>query len=66
MENILSGNLLNLTGPSQLHANFKVKIRWDDDAVFKNCVKGVDNQKTDKRFVNDTLRSEFRKKFMEK
>ena len=66
MENILSGNLLNLTGPSQLQANFKVKIRWDDDVVFKNCVKGVDNQKKDKRFVNDILRSEFHKKFMEK
>ena len=34
--------------------------------VFKNCAKGVDDQKKDKRFVNDTLRSEFHKKFMEK
>ncbi|CAD7678255.1 unnamed protein product [Nyctereutes procyonoides] len=48
MENILSGNpLLNLTGPSQPQANFKVKRRWDDD-VFKNCAKGVDDQKKDK------------------
>uniref|UniRef100_A0A8C9KPW6 Spliceosome-associated protein CWC15 homolog n=1 Tax=Panthera tigris altaica TaxID=74533 RepID=A0A8C9KPW6_PANTA len=39
---------------------------WDDDVVFKNCAKGVDDQKKDKRFVNDTLRSEFHKKFMEK
>ena len=67
MENILSGNpLLNLTGPSQPQANFKAKRRWDDDIVFKNCAKGVDDQKKDKRFVNDTLRSEFHKKFMEK
>uniref|UniRef100_A0A7N4V1T7 Spliceosome-associated protein CWC15 homolog n=1 Tax=Sarcophilus harrisii TaxID=9305 RepID=A0A7N4V1T7_SARHA len=67
MENILSGNpLLNLTGPSQPQANFKVKRRWDDDVVFKNCAKGVDELKKDKRFVNDTLRSEFHKKFMEK
>ncbi|TEA24684.1 hypothetical protein DBR06_SOUSAS6310062 [Sousa chinensis] len=67
MENILSRNpLLNLTGPSQPQANFKVKRRWDDDVVFKNCAKGVDDQKKDKRFVNDTLRSEFHKKFMEK
>lgn len=66
MENILSGNpLLKFTGPSQPQANFKVKRRWDDD-VFKNCAKGVDDQKKDKRFVNDTLRSEFHKKFMEK
>ncbi|KAM7335883.1 hypothetical protein ACRRTK_004376 [Alexandromys fortis] len=67
MENILSGNpLLNLTGPSQPQANFKVKRRWDDDVLFKNCAKGIDDQKKDKRFVNDTLRSEFHKKFMEK
>ncbi|KAG8136985.1 putative Protein CWC15-like protein [Naja naja] len=67
MENILSGNpLLNLTGPVQPQTNFKVKRRWDDDVVFKNCAKGVDEMKKDKRFVNDTLRSEFHKKFMEK
>ncbi|XP_029458232.1 spliceosome-associated protein CWC15 homolog [Rhinatrema bivittatum] len=67
MENILSGNpLLNLTGPAQAPAIFKVKRRWDDDVVFKNCAKGVDEMKKDKRFVNDTLRSEFHKKFMEK
>lgn len=67
MENILSGNpLLHLTGPAQPAASFKVKRRWDDDVVFKNCAKGVDDQKKDKRFVNDTLRSEFHKKFMEK
>ncbi|XP_032878291.1 spliceosome-associated protein CWC15 homolog [Amblyraja radiata] len=63
MENILSGNpLLNLIGQS----NFKVRRRWDDDVVFKNCAKGIDEAKRDKRFVNDTLRSEFHKKFMEK
>ncbi|KAM8976642.1 spliceosome-associated protein CWC15 homolog [Pelodytes ibericus] len=68
MENILSGNpLLNLSGPvQQAQASFKVKRRWDDDVVFKNCAKGVDEMKKDKRFVNDTLRSEFHKKFMEK
>ena len=48
-ENILSGNpLLNLTGPSQPQANFKVKRRWDDDVVFMNCAKGIDDQKEDK------------------
>lgn len=40
--------------------------RWDDDVVFKNCAKGVDESRKEKRFVNDTLRSEFHKKFMEK
>ncbi|XP_032814232.1 spliceosome-associated protein CWC15 homolog [Petromyzon marinus] len=62
-ENILSGNpLMNLTGAE----GFKVKRRWDDDVVFKNCAKGVDETKNEKQFVNDTLRSEFHKKFMDK
>lgn len=34
--------------------------------MFKNCAKGVDDARKEKRFVNDTLRSEFHKKFMEK
>ncbi|XP_015196644.1 protein CWC15 homolog [Lepisosteus oculatus] len=70
MENILSGNpLLNLAGQqqvAQIQNSFSVKRRWDDDVVFKNCAKGVDDSKKEKRFVNDTLRSEFHKKFMEK
>lgn len=43
-----------------------IYFRWDDDVVFKNCAKGIDEAKREKRFVNDTLRSEFHKKFMEK
>ncbi|XP_074598946.1 spliceosome-associated protein CWC15 [Brevipalpus obovatus] len=60
MENILKGNpLLNSS-----KTDFKVKRRWDDDVVFKNCARNdSDNSKT---FINDTLRSEFHKKFMEK
>uniref|UniRef100_A0A0L8GEJ1 Spliceosome-associated protein CWC15 homolog n=1 Tax=Octopus bimaculoides TaxID=37653 RepID=A0A0L8GEJ1_OCTBM len=60
-ENILKGNpLLN-----QEKIDFKVKRRWDDDVVFKNCAKGGDDRKG-RGFINDTLRSEFHKKFMEK
>ncbi|XP_051552454.1 protein CWC15 homolog [Myxocyprinus asiaticus] len=71
MENILSGNpLLNLAGQQQqqpqTQSTFSVKRRWDDDVVFKNCAKGVDESRKEKRFINDTLRSEFHKKFMEK
>uniref|UniRef100_A0A1A8QVC8 histone acetyltransferase n=1 Tax=Nothobranchius rachovii TaxID=451742 RepID=A0A1A8QVC8_9TELE len=51
---------------SQTQNTFRVKRRWDDDVVFKNCAKGVDEARKEKRFVNDTLRSEFHKKFMEK
>lgn len=61
VENILKGNpLLNLQ-----KTDFKVKRRWDDDVVFKNCAKGEDKI-VKKGFVNDTLRSDFHKKFMDK
>jgi protein CWC15 len=43
----------------------KVKRRWDDDVVFKNCAKG-DDKVAVKGFINDTLRSDFHKKFMER
>lgn len=42
-----------------------VNFRWDDDVVFKNCASG-DERKKDRTFINDSLRSEFHKKFMEK
>ncbi|XP_077597395.1 protein CWC15 homolog [Stigmatopora nigra] len=51
---------------AQNQNTFKVKRRWDDDVVFKNCAKGLDKARKEKRFINDTLRSEFHKKFMEK
>ncbi|XP_062521418.1 spliceosome-associated protein CWC15 homolog [Corticium candelabrum] len=62
-ENIMRGNpLLN----PQTSGSFKVKQRWDDDVVFKNCAKGLDDKPVQKHFINDMLRSEFHKKFMEK
>lgn len=63
MENILSGNPLLTTQVRS--TDFKVKRRWDDDVVFKNCARGEPDKK-EKRFINDSLRSEFHKKFMEK
>nr|XP_002128129.1 spliceosome-associated protein CWC15 homolog [Ciona intestinalis] len=62
-ENILSGNPL-LTD-AKANSNFSVKRRWDDDVVFKNCARG-ESDKTKQNFINDTLRSEFHKKFMDK
>lgn len=67
VENILKGNpLLNKPGTSSASASvdFKVKRNWDDDVVFKNCAKIDDNKP--KEFINDTLRSDFHKKFMER
>ncbi|XP_005106795.1 protein CWC15 homolog [Aplysia californica] len=63
-ENILKGNPL-MAQEKQSATDFKVKRRWDDDVVFKNCAKG-DESRTSRGFINDTLRSEFHKKFMEK
>jgi protein CWC15 len=71
MENILKGNpLLNSTkSTTQSSTNeFRVKRRWDDDVVFKNCAK-ADGSNGDKRiaqFVNDSLRSDFHRRFMDK
>ncbi|KAK4982430.1 complexed with cef1p [Elasticomyces elasticus] len=45
--------------------DFKVKRRWDDDVVFKNQARGTEDKK-EKEFVNDLLRSDFHKRFMSK
>lgn len=64
MENILSGNPLLNYASSAPKGNVKVKRRWNDDVVFKNCAR-TEVEKGD-TFINDSLRSEFHKKFMEK
>ncbi|KAF8971969.1 hypothetical protein BGZ46_010201 [Entomortierella lignicola] len=43
--------------------DFSVKRRWDDDVIFKNQARGI-NDKPKKRFINDTLRSDFHRRFM--
>lgn len=65
MENILSGNpLLNYSNGKAGPSDMKVKRRWDDDVVFKNCARTEVDKKG--AFINDSLRSEFHRKFMEK
>ncbi|KAL5713020.1 hypothetical protein ACHQM5_015137 [Ranunculus cassubicifolius] len=44
--------------------SFNVKRRWDDDVVFKNQTRGETKQV--KRFINDTIRSDFHRKFLHK
>eukprot|EP00756_Hemistasia_phaeocysticola_P044091 Hpha_TRINITY_DN17677_c0_g1::TRINITY_DN17677_c0_g1_i1::g.158827::m.158827/K12863/CWC15; protein CWC15 len=39
-----------------------VKRRWDDDVVFRNQSRGVDDPK--RRFINDTIRSDFHRRFL--
>ncbi|KAG6503757.1 hypothetical protein ZIOFF_036081 [Zingiber officinale] len=38
--------------------------RWDDDVVFKNQSRG--ETKAPKRFINDTIRNDFHRKFLHK
>lgn len=59
IENILHGNPLNNK------SEFKVKRRWNDDVVFKNCSRGEDDKEKGS-FINDTLRSDFHRKFMDR
>ncbi|CAL5390237.1 unnamed protein product [Camellia sinensis] len=37
---------------------------WDDDVVFKNQARG--ESKAPKRFINDTIRNDFHRKFLHK
>ncbi|KAI2630876.1 Pre-mRNA-splicing factor Cwf15/Cwc15 [Hypoxylon sp. NC1633] len=46
--------------------NFNMKRRWDDDVVFKNQGRGTDDKGRKKEFINDLLRSDFHKRFMNK
>ena len=46
------------------NADFKTKRRWDDDVVFRNQAR--DAPKVGKRFINDTIRSDFHKRFLNK
>ncbi|XP_056631112.1 spliceosome-associated protein CWC15 homolog [Diorhabda sublineata] len=66
IENILSGNpLLTHYSMGANEVNRKVRRRWDEDVVFKNCAK-TEPERNPKVFINDSVRSEFHKKFMEK
>jgi len=42
----------------------KMKRRWNDDVVFRNQTKGEPVAK--KRFINDTVRNDFHKRFLNK
>jgi len=45
-------------------ATFNVKKRWYEEVVFKNQAKDEPQKK--KRFINDTIRNDFHKKFLAK
>jgi len=39
-------------------------FRWDEDVVFKNQTRG--EVKAPRRFINDTVRSDFHRRFLER
>eukprot|EP00547_Thalassionema_nitzschioides_P017905 CAMPEP_0194242526 /NCGR_PEP_ID=MMETSP0158-20130606/8031_1 /TAXON_ID=33649 /ORGANISM="Thalassionema nitzschioides, Strain L26-B" /LENGTH=243 /DNA_ID=CAMNT_0038977633 /DNA_START=13 /DNA_END=744 /DNA_ORIENTATION=- len=45
-------------------ATGKMKRKWNDDVVFRNQAKGEPEIK--KRFINDTIRNDFHKRFLDK
>jgi len=66
MENILSGNpLLKEKYADTAKSDMRIKRRWDDDVVFKNCSRAEPDKK-EATFINDSLRNEFHKRFMDK
>jgi protein CWC15 len=44
--------------------SFSLKRKWNDDVIFKNQAR--DEPKTKKRFINDTIRNDFHRKFLDK
>ena len=65
-KDIALGNpLLNGERPAA-GGDYGVKRRWDDDVVFKNQGRGTEQRGKEKRFVNDLLRSDFHRRFMDK
>ena len=44
------------------HHSLQVKRRWDDDVVFRNQERG--EPKAARRFVNDTIRNDFHRRFL--
>jgi protein CWC15 len=61
----LSSNpLIQLPG-QQPPVDFVIKKKWYEDTVFRNQARGEpDNKK--KRFINDTTRNDFHRKFLDK
>jgi protein CWC15 len=66
IENVLRGYPLRSYASLVQKKDLKVKRRWDDDVVFKNCARSEPDKKKKQHFINDLLRSEFHRKFLEK
>ncbi|EFN55587.1 hypothetical protein CHLNCDRAFT_134109 [Chlorella variabilis] len=48
----------------EVDPSFALKRRWDDDVVFRNQTRG--EPKATKRFINDTIRNDFHRRFLDR
>jgi protein CWC15 len=62
-EAALTGNPLLNSGPAS--STGRLKRQWNDDVVFRNQARGEPDQNK-KRFINDTVRNDFHKRFLNK
>mmetsp|Transcript_12190 Transcript_12190/g.50461 ORF Transcript_12190/g.50461 Transcript_12190/m.50461 type:complete len:93 (+) Transcript_12190:746-1024(+) len=61
----MTGNPLLASAESESSApEFRVKRRWDEDVVFRNQSRG--GKEVKRRFINDTIRNDFHRRFLEK
>ncbi|KAI7543867.1 hypothetical protein KC331_g7150 [Hortaea werneckii] len=65
-KDIALGNPLLNSQFEEAGGDYGVKRRWDDDVVFKNQARGTEERGKEKKFVNDLLRSDFHRRFMDK
>ena len=63
-EAALTGNPL-LNSSSSAASSGRMKRKWNDDIVFRNQARGEPDQNK-KRFINDTVRNDFHKRFLNK
>jgi len=60
---LAKGNPL-LTAIQGASGSFNVKKRWDEDVIFKNQARN--EPKKEQRFINDTIRNDFHRRFLNK
>lgn len=46
------------------YLRYALTLRWDDDVVFKNQAR--EPKKEARRFINDTVRNDFHRKFLQR
>jgi protein CWC15 len=63
-EAALLGNPLLAATDADTTSGGRLKRRWNEDVVFRNQAKG--EPKVQKRFINDTVRNDFHKRFLHK